>query len=126
MRRRRWIWLTVAAAVAVALSVFWWMRPRPCQGTFEQIRTGMTLDEVVATLGGPPGNYRSVPVPRAHTGGWPERFEQWDADDGVFSVRFDEAGTVEDTKFSPATERPTTWDVTCYRVRVIAYRVGWN
>src|SRR5687767_8395999 len=49
--------LVVAAVVA---AVGWTHhQPYPCRATFERVQEGMTRAEVEATVGGPPGDYRS-------------------------------------------------------------------
>ena len=57
MRPRRVIAGLVVLTVAVALVALWPRGPRPCRATFEQVREGMTYDDVCATVGGPPGDY---------------------------------------------------------------------
>ena len=48
------------AVVALIVAVGWTHhKPYPCLTTFERVREGMTLEEVEATVGGPPGNYRT-------------------------------------------------------------------
>jgi hypothetical protein len=126
MRRRRRLALVLVAAVAVPLFLFWWTRPYPCQDTFDRVREGMTVDEVVATVGGPPGCYRSIPISRARTGDWDsEQEREWDTDDGIFCVRFDDEWRVKSIDVWPDRDKPTAWDVLCYRARVLRSRIGW-
>ena len=57
MRRRRIIAGLVVLALAGVAVALWPRGPRPCRATFEQVREGMTYDDVCATVGGPPGDY---------------------------------------------------------------------
>jgi hypothetical protein len=57
MRRRQVIVGLAALAVAVAVVALWPRGPRPCRATFEQVRQGMTFEEVCAAVGSQPGDY---------------------------------------------------------------------
>ena len=89
MKRRRWtIMVLVALVAAIAVPTFWPRGPRPCRETIEQVREGTTREEVIATVGGPPGDYtggRSLD-------GWTVRGEFWIATDGVLQIAFDTDG----------------------------------
>src|SRR3954463_15487213 len=90
MRRRRVIiGLAVLALAAVAALLLWPRGPRPCRATFEQVREGMTFEEVCATVGTPPGNYTTgdrfnPPI----SSGFAVLCERWLADDGELYVDF--------------------------------------
>jgi hypothetical protein len=56
-QRRAILGLVVLAIAGVLLIALWTRGPRPCRATFEQVREGMTLAEIEAVVGGPPGNY---------------------------------------------------------------------
>ena len=56
-RRQRVIAIGTLSLLAIVLAAFWLQPPHPCRTTFEQVRKGMTLREVCATVGGPPGDY---------------------------------------------------------------------
>jgi hypothetical protein len=96
MRRKRVIvGLAVLALVAAAAMLAWPRDPRPCRATFEQVRAGMTLEEVEAIVGGPPGVYTDRPVPITFLSvgfiagsSYTEvhRIHQWAADDGTLEV----------------------------------------
>jgi hypothetical protein len=91
MRRRRVIaGLVVLALVGVAAVMLWPRGPRPSRATFEQVREGMTFEEVCATVGGPPGDYSDGGVSTIHTHWHPP--DMWWAEDGVLGVRFGDDG----------------------------------
>src|SRR5215212_5698339 len=82
--RRRWLLLAplvfiAAGAGLVALESS--KPPRPTRETFDRVRTGMTLTEVVETVGEPPG--KTVGPPGR------ERRWTWDAPDCHLEVDFD-------------------------------------
>jgi hypothetical protein len=87
--------LVVLALAATTAYVLWPRGPRPCRETFEQVREGMTYDEVCATVGGPPGDYtdgRSL-VYRVSVSMYrfPDR-ELWAAEDSTLIVDFEDDG----------------------------------
>jgi hypothetical protein len=96
MRGRRVIAGLVAVALAFLLTVA--LRPRgpqPCRMTFEQVREGMTFDEVCATVGGPPGDYSRG---ESWWGGHGVKFcgcEGWLGPDAQLMVRFDPDGRAD-------------------------------
>jgi hypothetical protein len=49
----------VIALLGVVLIAIIVNTKKPCRATFEQVRIGMTLEEVERTVGGPPGDYRT-------------------------------------------------------------------
>src|SRR5258708_5622078 len=94
MRTRRRTGLGLAIA-AIALAIILFPRgPRPCRGTFEQVRHGMTFDEVCATVGGPPGDYsRGDAAPIWRLNGPEREWEKdavWIADDACLIVYYDD------------------------------------
>ena len=90
-RRTKWVagglaGLFAAAGVAVAA---WPRAPHPCRATFERVREGMTRAEVVATVGGPPGDYsRGQAIPTYFADKNRNRLV-WLAMDGELIVVFD-------------------------------------
>jgi hypothetical protein len=54
--------LVVLALVAVLTASLWPRGHRPCRATFEQVRVGMTYEEVCATVGGPPRDQWNGPM----------------------------------------------------------------
>src|SRR5689334_16916133 len=119
MRRRRLLVLAgvaLAAAVigSVALEVHAY-RQKVARGRlidrahFDELGAGMRYTEVVAILGGPPGDVRTESVRyyepdasyfrfRAGPGG---RCERWSGNDGQILVAFDSQGVVQLLDFAP-------------------------
>lgn len=101
-RRHRTRVVPAAALVAVGVAVWWGTRPRVCEATMRQVRGGMTRDQIVATLGGPPGVYGEFSegaIERAAADveqlrrlradrGLPSDGDVWVCRDGVLYVRF--------------------------------------
>ena len=96
MRRRRIIFGLVglaALALVVGSAFRWWPNDtRPCLAKFQQVREGMTFEDVCAIVGAPPGDYSRdgwtlLMVPNEH---------YWVADDGLLHVRVDATGRVAD------------------------------
>jgi hypothetical protein len=91
-RRRVAVGLVVLALVAVVTIALWPRGTRPCRDTFEQVREGMTYDEVRTSVGAPPGVYTDREyLPLLLTGGG-GGCERWAADDGQLIVWFDDHG----------------------------------
>lgn len=82
----------IVAAVVVALLFLWPTGPRPCRATFELVREGMTLEQVAATAGGPPGRYSDGYEHIVETGGRYPRAVQWVAHDANLIVWYDGDG----------------------------------
>jgi hypothetical protein len=65
MSRKKWKYAKMAGLLIGCIVLFCiiskdqFSRPRPCKATFLQVREGMTMEEVIATVGGPPGDYRT-------------------------------------------------------------------
>jgi hypothetical protein len=88
MRRHRAVVGLVVVAVTVVFAIAFWIRgPHPCRTTFEQVREGMTLDEVSATVGRPPGIYTTRTQVYA-VGGPNDCRQHWAADDAEMIVHF--------------------------------------
>ena len=86
MKKRRIYWLTFAACVGLA--VFWGVRlltppHRINRESLEKIQVGMTLDEVEAILGVPPGEYATK-----------ECGIEWVGDEGAIHVMLNPEGRV--------------------------------
>ena len=96
MRRRRVIvGLVVLVGLALAVAALRPRGPQPCRATFDQVRVGMTYDEVCAAVGGPPGDYSRG---ESWWGGYGVKFwgyEGWLGPDAQLMVRFDDAGRAD-------------------------------
>jgi hypothetical protein len=96
MRRRRVIiGLVVLTVVGGAMVALWPRGPRPCRSTFELVQEGMTRGEVIATVGGPPGDYSGG---LSWWGGYGTKFldyEGWLEPDAQLMVRFDADGRAD-------------------------------
>jgi hypothetical protein len=91
MKRWRLLGLVLLVAVATSLALVWFERQYPCRATFERVRAGMTREEVIATVGGPPGDYtngRSVSYLISRIGLWGP--ETWASEDADLCVCFDD------------------------------------
>ena len=93
MTRRRFLCGLLLLSVVLACFTGWlWMAsgPRITRERFEQVKKGMSREEVIRTVGGPPGNYsplRAVPMLTPHR----EDFDEWICDGGYLVVFYDDA-----------------------------------
>lgn len=108
MRRRRLLQVVAAGLLVLVGAAAFALWPRPSRVTrenFSRISTGMTLPEIEAILGGPPGDYRTVPTTAPR--GWHGRegihvsgefciavTHVWHGDSGEIEVDFDPSGKV--------------------------------
>ena len=89
MRRKRVVVGIVALVAVAVVAVLFWPVRRPCLATFEQVHKGMTLEEVIRTVGGPPTkSFRNT------NPGLPEPYNvsEWDGYDGYLYVAFGDDG----------------------------------
>jgi hypothetical protein len=88
--------LLASAVLACGVGVLWLARrPGATRARLEQVKPGMSRDEVIEIVGGPPGNYssrRRAPF----TGIKYVLHESWVFEDGLLLVRFDDAGNAID------------------------------
>jgi hypothetical protein len=115
--------LLLASAVLACFAGWLWIAsgPRVTRAKFEQVQKGMSREEVIRTVGGPPGDYsnrhctnrRYFPL----TATIPGR-ESWLSYEGHLVVWFDDTGTAEevavfnvdcDEETSTFTERILRW-----------------
>src|SRR5262245_31435410 len=81
-RRRLVCGLLLASAVLACFAGWLWMvsRPRVTRERFEQVKEGMSREEVIRTVGGPPrGRFKAFDL------------DLWFCDDAHLHVRFDDA-----------------------------------
>jgi hypothetical protein len=113
--KRRWFWLSAAFVLLVLVAGLLFVpfdAPRISQAITEancdRIKKGMTLRQVEAILGGPPGDYTAWPHPRddvEHLGAPGGSGEHWTGEKGTIDVSFDENGKVSGTYFDPGADR---------------------
>src|SRR6516165_8409446 len=93
-RRRFFCGLLLASALLVCFAGWLWMASGPPvpRERFEQVKEGMTREEVIRIVGRPPKNYVAL-VDFAESGVIRSRqYDQWicDGDDGILLVLFDD------------------------------------
>jgi hypothetical protein len=84
MTRRRVLFGLLLLSVGLACFAGWlWMssRPRSMRARFEQVKEGMSWEEVIRTVGGPPGDQTN------------DGIEMWSCDDGLLLVQFNDGGS---------------------------------
>src|SRR3954454_15629192 len=92
----------VLAAVEATVFALWPSRPRVCKASMERVREGMTYDQVVAAVGGPPGDYTTRPVTypmRGWSSGGRARdgdAARWWCDERALWVFFDDRGIADE------------------------------
>jgi hypothetical protein len=111
-RRRVIVGLVGLALVAVVGAALWPRGPQPCRATFEQVREGMTYDEVCATVGGPPGPYGDGFAVISIDTDAKRLPSMWWADDGVLAVEFGSDGRAYNVQFIEPllTAKPSWFD----------------
>ena len=106
MKLRCWLVVGIVVASATLAVAFWPRGPQPCLETIEQVQNGMTREEVIATLGGPPGDYSEGYSPRAAVFSFGLQCESWVANDGVLFVGFDAQNRAKFVMVSRVGPRP--------------------
>jgi hypothetical protein len=124
MTRRRVLCGLLLASAVLACGVGWLViatARKVSRERFEQVRKGMSREQVIRTIGGQPGDYSSSrPSPQEircfdlHPTWHGKAYEQWLCDDGHLLVLFDDADMVDHTvvyEFDPPqlTERIRRW-----------------
>ena len=110
MRRRRAIvGLVVLALVTVEAVALRSRAPYPSLASFERVREGMTRDEVIATIGAPPGDYSTQSLTFGPGGSfyfcW--HSERWVSDEAECRVLFGDDGRVSTVRMEkPWISRP--------------------
>jgi hypothetical protein len=109
MTRRRLLCGLLLASVVLACFAGWLViasGPRVSRARFERVKEGMSREEVIRTVGGPPGDYSSGPAlsyPAAFSG-----YHRWLADDGELLVLFDVTDTAANVVMLPGTQPTLT------------------
>jgi hypothetical protein len=118
MTRRRLLLLALPVALGCSAALLWvvWPHTAITPDNAAKIKRGMTLAEVEAILGGPPGNYASnytgLGTGYAGPGGALIVFDvqertTWAGDDGMLTVFLDNDGRVRKTQFYEVIDRDT-------------------
>src|SRR5262245_60058983 len=109
-RRRLLCGLLLLSGVLACFGGWLWItRPRATRERFEQVKKGMSRDEVARTVGVPPGNYSNGGVyPVLDHPVMIGSHQSWLCDDGYLLVHFDEADTAIDVVVSDVTYLKTT------------------
>jgi hypothetical protein len=107
MKRRRVIVVVVVLALVAVVAVFWPRGPRPCRATFEQVRDGMTREEVAATVGAPPGDYTGHDVCLVDDGDG----ETWTANDASLVVAYGPEGLAKEVRIGRPFDFGSRWHV---------------
>jgi hypothetical protein len=90
-RRRVLCGLLLLSALLACLGGWLWIAsPRVTRARLEQVRYGMSRDEVIHTVGGAPGDYSRGQV-SINRHSIPSQHETWLCEDGLLFVRFDDA-----------------------------------
>ena len=110
-RRRLLCGLLLLSAVLVCF-VGWLMiasGPRVTLARLEQVKEGMSREQVIHTAGAPPGDYSTVPIPAVSTRGrFDAHYDRWLCDDGALLVTFYDDETAKEVQvYSFPTESPT-------------------
>jgi hypothetical protein len=106
-RRRVLCGLLLASAVPVCFAGWLWIvgQPRSMGARFEQVKKGMTREEVIRIVGVPPGDYSSDKymdmVMRPHAPGI------WACDEAFLAVDFDDRGTATEVRLEEIGRPPT-------------------
>jgi hypothetical protein len=116
-RRRLLFGLLLASAMLACFAGWLLIGRRVSQARFEQVKIGMSREEVIRTVGGPPGDHSNGEcVSLCGLGTFRDKgYESWRGDDGELFVRFDDAGTatnvvIQDVFGPPTlTERIRRW-----------------
>jgi hypothetical protein len=101
---RKWVVGSLAVALLLFGGLFALLMPWPCpvnRAAFDRVKEGMTQEEVHGILGGPPGDYRTLPPGPYGTQrfGWDGNcpIEEWLGDEITVLVLYECSGPVDST-----------------------------
>jgi hypothetical protein len=108
-RRRVLCGLLLASAVLACFAGWLWVasRPRLTPERFRQVKEGMSREEVIRTVGRPPGDYTSGGKYIAMQPASPLH-ELWVCDEGILLVQFDNGDTATRVAVGDNTIEPPT------------------
>jgi hypothetical protein len=109
-RRRVLCGLLLLSGVLACFAGWLVSRPRSMQARFEQVKEGMSREEVIRIVGGPPGDYSTERNRLIEF----DAFQCWSCDTGVLLVGFDANNTatmvsVSDNGGPTFTQRIRRW-----------------
>ena len=111
-RRRVLCGLLLGSAVLAYFGGWLWIasKPQVTRARFEQVKEGMSREEVIRTVGGPPGDYREGRRPITPD---LDRFfgvedAYWVCDEGILLVQFDNGDTATRVAVGDNTIEPPT------------------
>src|SRR6516164_374230 len=96
MTRRRLLFGLLLASLVLACFGGWLVMsssPRVTMARFRRVKEGMSREEVIRTVGAPPGDYTRDGNMYRPLKGLFVGFEEWGCDDGLLLVAFDDGGT---------------------------------
>jgi outer membrane protein assembly factor BamE (lipoprotein component of BamABCDE complex) len=107
-RRRVLCGLLLASAVLACFAGWLWVasRPRLTRERFEQVKKGMSREEVIRTVGRPSGDYTSGKYIAMQTASPPH--ELWVCDEAILLVQFDNGDTATRVAVGDNTIQPPT------------------
>jgi hypothetical protein len=97
--------LVASAVLACGIGVLWFItasKVTVSRARFNQVKEGMSREEVIRTVGGPPGDYSSSGYMPSNDG-----LEQWSCDDGLLLVHFGDDGTATELWVFKMRQPPT-------------------
>ena len=88
--------LALVAVAMVATHIPWARPPAVSRQECDQLKEGMTREEVEEVIGGPPGHYATREYLPSPDGSHYFKYDYWVGDEGMIFVHFDEGGRVSD------------------------------
>jgi hypothetical protein len=111
MTRRRLLFGLLLASLVLACFGGWLVMsssPRVTMARFRRVKEGMSREEVIRTVGAPPGDYTRDGNMYRPLKGLFVGFEEWGCDDGLLLVAFDDGGTATRVVLGDNTIEPST------------------
>lgn len=108
-RRRALFCLILGLALVISLGlgcVYLSDSRRITRERFESVKVGMSWEQVIAIVGGPPGEYTTGPYLTAEDSMCLSRYDRWVCDEGELQVEFDNNGVVTDILIGDVSSSP--------------------